>query len=108
MRFATILSTALVVLSGIAHAADNATIDTKAGCEKPAYPRASLVNEEQGTVVIGLLVGTDGTVSDSKVEKSSGYKNLDRAAQKALAACKFKPAIAKAEWQKIEYTWQLQ
>lgn len=94
-----------------AFAAD-ATLDTKAPCERPAYPRASLANEEQGTVILAFLIGTDGNVVDSKVEKSSGFKNLDKAAQKALAACKWKPATKDGKpeqaWTKMEYVWKLE
>jgi protein TonB len=86
--------------------ADNAIIENKAAC-KVEYPKASLMNEEQGTVGLSLLVGPDGGVTDAKVEKSSGFKALDKAAQKSLSACKFKPS-SKAEWQKIEYTYTLE
>jgi protein TonB len=99
---------AVIMTLGVASFANagSAIIDNKTTC-KPEYPKASLMNEEQGTVVLNLLVHQDGSVSDSKVEKSSGFKNLDKAAQKALAACKFKPA-AKEEWQTIEYKWTLE
>jgi len=99
---------ALMMSVGFASVANagNAVIDSKATC-KPEYPKASLMNEEQGTVALSLLVNHDGSVSDSKIEKSSGFKSLDKAAQKALSACKFKPSD-KAEWQKIEYTWTLE
>lgn len=85
--------------------ANNAIIENKAAC-KVEYPKASLMNEEQGTVVLELLVNPEGSVTDSKIEKSSGFRNLDKAAQKSLSACKFKPT-AKSEWQKIEYKWTL-
>ncbi|MYM71008.1 MULTISPECIES: energy transducer TonB [Duganella] len=78
---------------------------------KAEYPKASLLNEEQGDVSMAFLVGADGNVMDSKVEKSSGYKNLDKAALKALSACKFKPgtkdgAVAQT-WTKVDYSWKL-
>lgn len=95
-----------VGLVSLAHA-DNAIIDNTKAC-KPEYPKASLMNEEQGTVVLSLLVNHDGSVSDSKIEKSSGFKNLDKAAQRALVACKFKSNKDKAEWQKIQYAWTLE
>ena len=103
----------LLALSGPLHAADTAAVlDPKTPCQNPEYPRASLANEEKGTVVLAMQVGLDGNVSDSKVEKSSGFKNLDRAAQKALSACKFKPITkdGKAEvgWGKIDYVWKLE
>ncbi len=58
---------------------------------KVEYPKASLMNEEQGVTSMSFLVNPDGSVSDSKLEKSSGFKGLDNAALKGLAACKFKP-----------------
>ncbi|WGG49403.1 energy transducer TonB [Rugamonas sp. DEMB1] len=78
---------------------------------KAEYPKASLMNEEQGTVSMMFLIKADGSVADSKVEKTSGFKNLDRAAIKALSACKFKPGTkdgAAAEtWTKVDYAWKL-
>ena len=100
----------VAAVSGAAAAAEtSATFDPKV-C-KADYPKASLMNEEQGTVSMAFLVAADGTVLESKVEKSSGYKNLDKAAVKALSACKFKPGTkdgAQAQgWTKIDYAWRL-
>jgi protein TonB len=78
---------------------------------KAEYPKASLMNEEQGTTSMSFLVNADGTVADSKLEKTSGFKNLDKAALKSLAACKFKPGTkdgAPAQtWTKVDYSWKL-
>jgi protein TonB len=78
---------------------------------KAEYPKASLMNEEQGTVSMSFLVTAGGDVKESKVDKSSGFKNLDKAAIKALSACKFKPGTkdgAPAEtWTKVDYAWKL-
>jgi len=75
------------------------------------YPKASLMNEEQGTTSMAFLVSADGAVVESKLEKSSGFKNLDKAAQKALSACKFKPGTKDgapaATWTQVAYTWSL-
>lgn len=85
-------------------------IDSRA-CEKPRYPRASELAEETGTVVLALLVGVDGRVIDSKIEKSSGFTNLDKAARSALSLCKFKPATIDGKpeqaWAKLTYEWKL-
>lgn len=86
-----------------------ATYDAK-NC-KPEYPKTSLMNEEQGEVSMSFLVSTDGRVLDSKIEKSSGFKNLDKAAIKTISACKFKPgtkdgAVAQT-WTKVDYVWSL-
>jgi protein TonB len=78
---------------------------------KVEYPKASLMNEEQGTTSMSFLVNADGSVADSKLEKSSGFKNLDKAALKGLAACKFKPGSkdgAPAQtWTRVDYAWKL-
>lgn len=101
---------AVLVSSAPAFAAEvPAAFDAKT-C-KAEYPKASLMNEEQGTVSMSFLVKADGSVADSKVDKSSGFKNLDKAAIKALSACKFKPGTkdgAPAEtWTKVDYAWKL-
>ena len=104
---------AAVLLSGLSAAVFAsevpAVFDAK-NC-KAEYPKASLMNEEQGEVTMSFLVGADGTVLESKVDKSSGYKNLDKAAVKAISACKFKPgtkdgAVAQT-WTKVDYAWKL-
>ena len=78
---------------------------------KAEYPKASLMNEEQGTVSMSFLVSADGTVIESKLEKTSGFKNLDKAAMKSIAACKFKPGTKDGKpdqtWTKVDYAWKL-
>lgn len=83
-----------------------------AGCEKPEYPREALMNEEQGTVRIRVLVDTSGKVIDVKVKKSSGSKILDKAATKAYSLCTFKPAmkdgVPQQDWYEIEYPFVIE
>jgi periplasmic protein TonB len=81
-------------------------------CTKPEYPRNSQRNEEQGTVILQFLIGADGTVKDAKLEKSSGYRDLDKAAQRGLSQCRFKPAIVDGHpaeaWSSVQYVWRLE
>lgn len=83
-----------------------------AQCEKPPYPSASKRMEEEGTVALRFLVGVDGKVIQSEIEKSSGFQRLDEAARTSLSKCHFKPATVdgKAEqaWANIRYTWRLE
>jgi protein TonB len=78
---------------------------------KAEYPKASLMNEEQGTVSMSFLINADGSVAESKLDKTSGFKNLDKAAIKSISACKFKPGTkdgAPAQtWTKVDYAWKL-
>ncbi|HEY4319228.1 MAG TPA: energy transducer TonB [Herbaspirillum sp.] len=81
-------------------------------CGKPPYPGAALRNEEEGTVTLEFLIGVDGTVLDSKVGKSSGYQDLDRAARVGLSLCKFRPAFTDGKpeqsWTRMQYVWKLE
>jgi len=81
-------------------------------CSKPEYPKSSLRNEETGVSTISFLIGADGGVKDSKVTKSSGFRDLDKAAQVALGKCRFKPATENGQaiesWQPVQYVWTLE
>lgn len=81
------------------------------GCAKPAYPTNAARNGDTGTVVLALLVGADGKVNSSRVQQSSGSRDLDRAAVNALSLCRFKPAmnggVPEAGWAQLAYVWKL-
>ncbi|GAB2505254.1 energy transducer TonB [Pseudoxanthomonas sangjuensis] len=60
----------------------------------PPYPRAEQAAGIEGTVLLRILVDTDGTPLEVTVERSSGSHNLDRAAQRhVLKAWRFQPAM---------------
>jgi protein TonB len=111
-KFAVSLFAVLFVsgFAGSAFAAEVPASFDSSKC-KVEYPKASLMNEEQGVTSLSFLINPDGSVADSKVEKSSGFKGLDKAALKGLAACKFKPGTkdgAPAQtWTKVDYAWKL-
>ncbi|MBC7456436.1 MAG: TonB family protein, partial [Massilia sp.] len=60
-------------------------------CALPEWPKASLRNEETGTVTLSFLIGEDGRVADSKIVKSSNFRDLDKAAVTGISKCRFKP-----------------
>jgi periplasmic protein TonB len=76
-----------------------------------AYPHDSLKAREQGTVMLLVLVGVDGKVEDIRVEKSSGYARLDRAALAAVKLWSFNPAshggVAQRAWAKVPISFTL-
>jgi periplasmic protein TonB len=86
--------------------------DGEAGCKRPDYPRDALMAEEQGNVTISVFVGTNGSVKEAKVKKSSGSRSLDKAASKAFSLCSFKPAMKDGEpqesWYDIPYEFILE
>jgi periplasmic protein TonB len=81
-------------------------------CAKPEWPKASLRNEETGTVTLSFLIGTDGRVADSKVVKSSGFRDLDKAALAGIGKCRFKPGMVDGKpeqaWMQMQYVWTLE
>ena len=56
------------------------------------YPPASQNEGEEGTVTLLLAVQTDGSISDIRIARSSGYQRLDAAAVRSLRQAKFQPA----------------
>lgn len=80
-------------------------------CAKPEYPKSSLRNEETGTSTISFLIAVDGTVKESRIQKSSGFRDLDKAAVAALSKCRFKPATENGQpvetWSPVAYVWNL-
>lgn len=81
-------------------------------CEKPEYPRTSLRNEEEGSVNVTLTIGANGSVVDAAIEKSSGFKDLDRATLKAWSLCRFTPAMADGQpvqsTTRMQYVWKIE
>jgi len=109
--FSAFASGILICASVSSFAAEVSPVLDSKSCEAPKYPKAALMNEEQGTVALMFLVPPDGHVADSKIEKSSGSKSLDKAALSAFSQCKFKPGMKDGKpdalWAKVEFNWKL-
>lgn len=58
----------------------------------PRYPQAARRAGEQGTVTLRVMVKRDGLPARVEIEKSSGSKQLDAAAQDAVWGWRFVPA----------------
>jgi protein TonB len=63
--------------------------------EKPApkYPAESVAAREHGKVELSVEISATGRPESVKLEKSSGYERLDRAAIEAVRRWRFNPAI---------------
>lgn len=59
----------------------------------PRYPMDSRRAREQGTVVLSVLLSTDGRVSDIDIARSSGFPRLDRAALDAVRNWRWSPVM---------------
>jgi periplasmic protein TonB len=75
--------------------------------QQPAYPDASRRLGEQGSVVLQVLIGTDGRVVDAKVLQSSGYERLDQAAIDGVKNdYRFSPGTVDGKPQQMWYTFK--
>ena len=63
----------------------------------PRYPIESRRRKEQGTVVLRVLIGTDGRIEQMSVSQSSGFDRLDRAALEAARGWRWKPLLRDGE-----------
>jgi periplasmic protein TonB len=59
----------------------------------PKYPIESRRKREQGTVVLAVTLGPDGTVADLALAKSSGFERLDKAALDAVKRWRWSPTM---------------
>ena len=67
----------------------------------PYYPSFSKRAGEQGTVVVRLIIGTNGEVEDVALLQSSSFPRLDRAASEIGKRYRFKPYIVNGAPTKI-------
>ena len=58
----------------------------------PVYPRRARRRHHQGLVLVEVQVGPDGRPLGVKLARSSGHKELDRAALAAVRGWRFRPA----------------
>ncbi len=80
---------------------------------QPEYPPTSRRLGEEGSVVLQVLVDTDGKVMDGKVQTSSGFARLDEAALKhALRAWRFTPGtedgVPVQIWHSVKVTFKIE
>lgn len=63
----------------------------------PPYPLEARQLHEQGTVILKLLLSTDGQVSEVSIAMSSGSDCLDQAALNAVRKWRWKPPTRNGE-----------
>ena len=78
---------------------------------EPVYPPPSIAKNEQGTVMVRVLVDATGTPQDIMIWQSSGYSQLDRSAKQAVMQWRFVPSIragiATAAWVEVPVNFVL-
>jgi len=69
---------------------------------KPPYPALSRRLNEQGLVVVRVLINTDGKAEQTELFKTSGYSRLDESALKTVTQWRFVPGtrngVPQAMW----------
>lgn len=80
-------------------------------CEKPKYSLQSLIDDDQGLVVVAVKVGADGSALDSAILVSSGSKAVDEAARRSYLQCKHTPGTIGGKpatmWAFVHYFWYI-
>jgi protein TonB len=79
---------------------------------QPDYPASSRRMGEQGRVVLLLYVTAEGTVQEARVDQSSGFAKLDKAAvEEATKSWRFLPATkggqAVPSWHRVAVVFRL-
>lgn len=70
-----------------------ASPDNSHANKMPPYPRAAGRRGEEGPVQMLVSIGADGAVQAVEIAVSSGYPDLDRTAEDAVARWHFRPAM---------------
>jgi periplasmic protein TonB len=79
---------------------------------KPAYPPISKRLGEQGSVVVRVLIGTDGTAQRAEIRKSSGFERLDQSALATVLKWRYVPGkragVAETMWFNVPVNFVLE
>ncbi|WP_139373742.1 energy transducer TonB [Enhydrobacter aerosaccus] len=77
----------------------------------PVYPRRSVRDNEQGTVMIRVLIDPAGRPGQVSLQTSSGFPALDESAISAVRAAQFRPysegGVPQAVWVLVPVTFSL-
>ena len=104
---------ALTLVAGASTASADSPpkIDRSYPTPQPAYPDSAQLNGEQGDVLVGVSVGASGKPRRLRIDKSSGFNDLDNAAAEAVAQWRFIPAIESGEttsaWTSVKIHFEL-
>ncbi|MHA6204901.1 energy transducer TonB [Dyella soli] len=60
---------------------------------RPKYPPEAIRDHHEGTVMVMAQIGVNGQVTETRIEQSSGYRELDDSAATAVGSWTFRPAI---------------
>ena len=79
---------------------------------KPVYPPISKRLGEQGKVMVGVLIGVDGSAQQAEIRQSSGFERLDQAALATVLKWRYLPGkrggVAEAMWFSVPINFVLE
>ena len=79
---------------------------------KPPYPLMSKKLNEQGSVIMRVLIGADGLPQKSEIRKSSGFDRLDQSASATVMKWRYVPGkragVAEAMWFNVPINFVLE
>jgi protein TonB len=82
-----------------------------ASVSRPPYPAAAALRGAEGEVLVRVLVGLDGRPARAVLARSSGDRDLDRAALAAVRGWRFRPALSDgapvAAWVEVPVVFRL-
>ncbi|MGD0190371.1 MAG: energy transducer TonB [Rhizomicrobium sp.] len=88
----------------------NARLDETAPNPQPPYPDAAQQNGEQGTIVLRVHVRSSGRADKVRILETSGFADLDMAAEQGVLNWHYVPAAVDADdadWAVVKVVYQL-
>ncbi|AGX86393.1 periplasmic protein TonB [Candidatus Symbiobacter mobilis CR] len=77
----------------------------------PDYPALSRRYREEGSVVVRVSIGKDGTAKDAHIHRSSGFRRLDTASLRTALSWKYRPAMLagapQERWHDVPFRFEL-
>lgn len=108
-----IAALALLAALALAGCAGTPSVSTPADAAADAeyrpnapYPADSIQNKEQGVVVVRVLTGPDGRPREARLQQSSNFGRLDRAALDTVMRWRFRPTPgSEPVWREVPFTF---
>lgn len=111
LKSAGALALCLVAGSSWAQDAAGALREPKAlSCDKPAWNQEARRYELEGSTAIAFDLDNNGVPTNPRVERSSGWRLLDRMSLAAVSSCRYAPPTDpafKRAGLKLAYNWKL-
>jgi TonB family protein len=96
-----LLAAALLLLAARSEAAPAVP-----SCSKPDWPAEARRYELEGTTTLRVVVGDDGRPTSASVEKSSGWRLLDKASLEGLSRCVFPKSASDGNAKPAQFVWR--